>query len=635
MSGKTLKTIAPKPFYFTHQVCWEKPNFYAYFSVYAGVDFDKTSPETWLPQNELLQLIDQISQKSIFDNGHQRYQGECLVFCEGTDIGEISLRISDIYKKSPPADFLALPYSDQHYFKNQGSYNQKWLNTRWPAIAADHKKSAFQIAPDDQRSTELWSWDQAFEVKLDKAPSKIYHLSNQAIHLFSLDQADSFEAIELKLDLIWLIPEKKSGIIVGHGVKKVSDIDATDIEYLYLAETPFDQPLTLAAHKENFNQKIIAKQPSFEPTEMEIPPTISESDAEKGDSEFNKETEGHSLEDIAPEVPKIKSALAAKLSAIKEKYADNIDTFPKQKLPEALQSAIDEKDHEIAIKKVKFYVDNIMAGLQQKLNTQCPDQAKTMLNASETSVERIVSSLGDTISDVADKYSESLPKDAQAKLSKPDDIVKEVKKAIKTIDEYQPETPKEEKTDIIYSDCNFSHQDLSEIDFTGHDLTNSNFSHANLSGAIFNRTILEHTVFTHANLHEASFLDLAIIGADFSSALLKKAKFCRVFIKTSKFDNTYLSKSHLDNTHWHDCNLMAVNFSESCITDCNFQAGQYQRLNFEKSTIHHSIFNHIKFDDLNMNFIQWQESALMNCTVEHACFIKGKFTGFQCSDTIS
>ena len=351
MSGKTLKTIAPKSFYFTHQVCWEKPNFYAYFSVYAGVDFDKTSQETWLPQTDLLRLIDQISQKSIFDNGRCRYQGECLVFCEGDDINRISLRISDIYKKASPADFLALPYSDAHYLKNQGTYNQKWLETRWPAIAADHKNSAFQIAPEDQRNTDFWSWNQAFEVTLDKAPSKIHHLPGQAIHLFSSDQAESFEAIDLQLDLIWLIPEKKSGIMVGHGLKKVADIDATDIKYLYLAQTPLNHPLTLAAHKENFNQEIMAKKPSFEPTEMAVQPTISESEDENNNSELAQEAEDQTLKDIAPEVPKIKGELESKLSAIKAKYADKIDTSPKQKLPEALQTIIDEKDHEIVITK--------------------------------------------------------------------------------------------------------------------------------------------------------------------------------------------------------------------------------------------------------------------------------------------
>ena len=77
-------------------------------------------------------------------------------FCEDESIGEISLRISDVYKIAAPSAFLALPYSYRHYLKNQGTYNRKWLKTRWPAIAIDHKKSAFQIAPKDQRSNQYW-----------------------------------------------------------------------------------------------------------------------------------------------------------------------------------------------------------------------------------------------------------------------------------------------------------------------------------------------------------------------------------------------------------------------------------------------------------------------------------------------
>ena len=66
-----MEIITSQPFYVAHQVCWEKPNFYAYFSVYAGINFDESLPDKWLPQKDLLQLIEQISQKSVFDNGRK------------------------------------------------------------------------------------------------------------------------------------------------------------------------------------------------------------------------------------------------------------------------------------------------------------------------------------------------------------------------------------------------------------------------------------------------------------------------------------------------------------------------------------------------------------------------------------
>lgn len=630
-----MEIITSQPFYVAHQVCWEKPNFYAYFSVYAGINFDESLPEKWLPQKDLLQLIEQISQKSVFDNGRKRYQGECLVFCEDESIGEISLRISDVYKIAAPSAFLALPYSHRHYLKNQGTYNRKWLKTRWPAIAIDHKKSAFQIAPKDQRSNQYWNWDQAFEVTLNKLPSKIQALSDQAIDLFSVDQTGNFEKIALNLDLIWLIPEKNVGILAGHGVRKVTDIDATDIHALYVAENPLDQPLPLEAHKENFRQHIIAKKPSFEPEEISVEPIIfeSESEAESNNQSDQKTIDAQQLEDIAPEMPKIKAELEAKLSAIKGKYADKIIDNPKEKLPQILQDVIDEKDHEVTVQKLKTYLDDINSDLQQQINTDYPDQAKSALSTGKNSPRDMLLTLGSNISDLRDKHDEALPKDALANVPKGEDVVKEVQKAITTLDEYQPDTTQEENTEMTYKDQDFSYQELSGTDFTGHDLTGANFSHANLTGAIFNRTILHNTLFTNANLQAASFVDLAITHTEFSGALLNQAKLKSVMITASQFHQTKLSEAHLENTHWHDCSLQVANFSDSDIADCHFQAGQYQKLNFEQAIIERSVFNEVSFNDLNMGYITWQESTLTDCRLENAHFINGKCSGFHCKNT--
>lgn len=67
--------------------------------------------------------------------------------------------------KPPPASFLPLDLTSPTRMKRSGTYDQKWLDTRFPYYPEDFDWEFFNVAPEDQRMVGFFDGHETFRVE--------------------------------------------------------------------------------------------------------------------------------------------------------------------------------------------------------------------------------------------------------------------------------------------------------------------------------------------------------------------------------------------------------------------------------------------------------------------------------------
>ena len=628
-----MKQIKPKDLYLSRKICWIKPEFHMHVAVYAGFKYDGDTEE-WLSHKALSKLLQKVNEKTIMDNGMCRAVGECLLFSNDQSINKFELRVSEVYKKGLKQDFLPLPFTHEHYRKRRGTFDNKWLKTRWPALPKDHKEDAFQIAPKDQRSEDFFEWGQTFRLEDDGQDT--YFKQNfpfKKISLFSLDEKDQFEEIKLNPDVLWLFPDEKTAVLIAHGHKLVKDVEASNLKYLYVADALLDEPLTLDAHQENFKKAIAEKMPSFKPEEMQKKiPKSEDIKVPKLDIKTPKPPE------MDPEVKKAITAAEQKLEEVKKQYPAEYEAAMKQKLPAELDGILEEKDPKIIGEKVKAYAEKKLADAQNKLVQEFPERKEEILKSpTDVPIEQAIVLAGISVSDSIKKLKKYGSAEETKNLPDADkaekDLVDKLQKSFAE-DKKREDALKQQKADVIYKDNDFSNQDLSKRDFTGCDLTGANFTNADLTGTLFSQTKVKNTIFKGASLSQAIFENVNVFDSDFSEANLKQASMKIAIFKNINFNQADATNLLAEKTYFRACQFEDTRFSRAKIVDGNFSESTGKNMNFDQAILKKTLFNKADFSNINMNDIQGEKVNFRNSQLHNIICSESQLDNFQFFGTI-
>ncbi|MCF6765812.1 pentapeptide repeat-containing protein [Thiotrichales bacterium 19S3-7] len=630
-----MKQIKPEAIYLMRKVTWDKPQFTLHTSVYAGFNYDINAKETndaWLDQKTLQKLIQKLKSSVYFDHGIQRAYSECFVYTEDKNIKKINLQIADIDLTETRENFLSLPLTDKHYRRSKGTFNDQWLKERWPALPIDCHKDVYQIAPKNLQSQTPLQWHEPFKLttydQLGNKTSEITTtLPNRCIKLFYLTKDDQFKQLELKPDLLWLLPEQKVGIIIAHAQLQVSDQVPTNIKYIYITDPTLDQNLSIDEHKAAFEKKIAAKKPNFKPKPMPLnKPKSLIKEAEK--------PKAKTIE-MDPEVAKIKAEIDQKLAELKSQYPTQFNQAEQKTIPQALQNALDEKDPKLMSDKLTDYVTS------QLSSAQTTPQTTFSLTPPKMAIDAILLSLAQSLEKSLSKAKLMLPKSQAEQLPEPKSMIDTIAKHLKTDNEEPQKIPTmTTKKAINFRDGDFSNKNLASYDFSHCDLTNTNFEGADLSGAIFDQTIINNTNFNLSNLTASRFNDLHIKKSTFNQSIFKKSQLSKVSINHSEFDKTNLSDSLITKSFFKGCPLNHVRLNQSTLKEVTFDQCQLHQCYFTQAVFDNVRFNHAKlstcyFDQiqalkLSMNettidCLYAQESQFKQLTLDHACLNQSSF----------
>ncbi|MCF6775357.1 pentapeptide repeat-containing protein [Thiotrichales bacterium 19X7-9] len=628
-----MKKIKPPNLYFMRKVTWDKPIFRLHTTIYAGFNYDKQTDQ-WLDKKALLTLIKKIQASALFDHGVQRKYSECLIYCENNPTEDIGLQIGDINKTDAKKTFLALPLTDKHYRKTKGTFNDEWLKNNWPSLPKDHQQETFQIAPKDQWSKTPFRWNEAFKI-IDQSTSEdentTYSLPFKRIELF-VEKKDQLHQVKLQPDLIWLLPEYQTGIVVAHGTIEVKDQLASDIDYFYITDPTLDETISLEEHKNEFLKQKALKKPNFKPKPMQIKkPQIP--------SEISIDKPQPKPIELDPEIENIKADIDQKVATLKSQYASQIQQAQSQQLPSELENALNESNPKMMINKIKTYVDSKLQAVQNQITEHLPDKKGLTLNPSDITLDSMLLSLSTSLTNSFNQAKALLPKSEIDKLPNPESLLKEVTQQIKTAEEEKANKVKPQAkkiTKIHFQNGDFSNENFSNYDFTDCDLTNSIFKGANLTNALFKRTIIKNTNFEDANLNASIFKNLQVDSSNFKNTLLSESQFDQTIINHSLFEQTDLSKSTSISSQWRNCQFKKVRFNHSTLEKVEFNHCNMGDIYFSQSQLTKVDFNNIHakscyFDQLNANDFKINHSTIEHCYAQESKLISTKLIRSQLS----
>lgn len=145
-----------------------------------------------------------------------------------------------------PAGFGPIEPTWPQRARYHGTYDDAWLKTQFPAIAADTDWRHFNIAPEDQQQEQPFTGreDFAFHHMHPTFPYLSGRLPGLHVRAFvtqRVGEQAKFKEIKTRLNTLWFFPDAKRAIMIFQGMHEIAEDDAADIEHLLAALEYTDQ----------------------------------------------------------------------------------------------------------------------------------------------------------------------------------------------------------------------------------------------------------------------------------------------------------------------------------------------------------------------------------------------------------
>jgi len=131
--------------------------------------------------------------------------------------------------------------------KKNGTYDDAWVKTRWPALPDDMNYEFFCMAPEDQYLPGHFDGSEVIAVEgmhkdMPLVASRLPHVRVRAF-VTRRDKKEpenvakaAFEEVGLKPETLWLFPEILRGVILWRGMVACSDDEYPDLARLFVAD---------------------------------------------------------------------------------------------------------------------------------------------------------------------------------------------------------------------------------------------------------------------------------------------------------------------------------------------------------------------------------------------------------------
>lgn len=154
-----------------------------------------------------------------------------------------------------PACFAALEATWPQRQAYLGTYDQAWLDRKFPGHPDDTNWSYYNAAPKDQWASGYFAGDETFRIQgMDRDRPVIEgRLPGLVLKAF-VNRSDTplkpgtFEEITMRLDTVWLFGSRSKAILAYRGMVETRYEDASDIESLMLAAESLDGPARPAGY---------------------------------------------------------------------------------------------------------------------------------------------------------------------------------------------------------------------------------------------------------------------------------------------------------------------------------------------------------------------------------------------------
>mgnify|MGYP000580849883 CR=1 FL=1 len=603
-----MKTVKPKDFICLKNIAWNKSKHTMHLSVLSSFDLSDEYRQ-WQSEDKLFEIVKKISSSYVLDNLTARKNSECLVYAKKEQLEQkFELKMNDIHKVAKRSEFLPLLPEDKYYKQTKGTFDDEWLNDLYPAYPKDATDEAYQTAAKNQQCKENWQYGkESFVINHNDSAKEVF-LPMRKMQAFAI-QSDEFLQIDMKPDVLWILPEDNCALLICHGFIDVSDQEASDVTHLYVIDNDIDENIELAQHRLNLEEELSSKKPKLE---------ITPQDA--------KEPSKPKVSIPSVEVPaEAKDAMAsaeAKLAEMSGKYGFDTNVT-KTPIPAEIQQAIDGGDTNNIMSKVSEYVTAQMANMNQSVANIAPNDT-ARLNVPQTfdmssvkeSLQGSIAKLKELMADNSDNLSE-LP-------NVPDDLPEEMTATVLAmLGEQDAKDKKKAQRNYVEKDC--SNQDFEDYDFTDCDLTKADFSGANLKGAIFDRTKLIGTIFAGADLTGAKFENVNIDALNFDDAILDNSSFKNLAMKATSLKKIACENLVIENIRANDVELTETKLVAAVIKKSTFSKSNLCSLKFEKSHLDGVMFKESQLSEIELLGCELTKITNIQTTWGDVSLLDGKY----------
>ncbi|MDI1445068.1 DUF2169 domain-containing protein [Polyangium sp. 6x1] len=524
--------------------------------------------------------------------------------------------------RPPPAGFAPIDPSWPRRTGKLGTYDKRWLETRFPDFPDDFDPSYFNIAPEDQwLDAPLEGGERVVIEHMHPSKDRIEgHLPRFLPRCFVSREGDLLREMSLRLDTVWLVPHAERVVLIYRGFTEVRDDEATDVlDVLVALERP-GQAKGLAHYREVREKRLDRdKGAIYALRDKDLIPEGMAAGKAAGNVDLEKHLAREGLVERAT-----RNRARAELERTREEMrAMGVD--PDEHLPADVPD-VDEKVPELdglaefietTEKQAKAAIEDEekkRKGLLDELKRLCvendldfdrlvadakKDQGGPPKFNAKAEMERLhdlamlSANSGVAIPDVAQLADEDL----ERKLVEAEKALKETyRKHV----HYLPranEMPEEHaaRTRCEVEDLLASGASLADRDFTGADLSGLDFSGRDLSRSFLESARLDGARFVGANLTEVVLARASLVGADLSQAKLRGANLGEAILRGARVSGGVdASESVFVRADLTDADLRGILLHKADITEAKLGGADLGGARASELTILRSDFRGVK-----------------------------------------
>lgn len=495
--------------------------------------------------------------------------------------------------KAAPAGFGPLAPGWSQRAGKTGTYNKKWLQTRWPWYPEDFDWTYFNAAPADQQLPAFLKGDEELVFENmhpahERLKSKLPALRAR---LFIDPVKGEFREVSLALDTLWARPHEMKLVLVWRGNTEISHPKLREIKSLLLvtealAEAPKGLPFYKALLEERLNAdaKAAAAEDAADAKED------AENDAEIKAAETDADAMHAASDKAVAEAEKNISNAEAKMDA-----------------------------HLQALKQAEG------AGKMDPALLNAPARAATPAEIAQT-YGVWLAELQKTDAQLAKFYPPpaELKKDLEPAEPEPE--------AEQDEDDIEPDWTRERCIEHAKAKGSFAEADLTGLDLSGIDFSNLDFSEAVLTQANLTKTRFDGANLTETSLQEANAAEASFAKANLESADLSKAKLAKAAFKAAQLRDAVFSGAALTNTDFSGAQAVRAEFAQAAFKDTQLKDANFEYADFSQAQLEGAKFNGCRLVDATFEGAKAANTRFEACDLsklragENADFTKADFT---------
>ncbi|MEN6624391.1 MAG: DUF2169 domain-containing protein [Smithella sp.] len=524
--------------------------------------------------------------------------------------------------KPLPAGFAPLDMTWKQRFSKVGTYDKKWLETRFPGYAADMDSTFLNTAPEDQWLQGFFAGNEAFTLEHMHPDEPV--LSGQLPGLTArcfirrkTAEPESLEEIAMRLETVHFLPDAKQGILIFRGGVEIATDDADDLSLAMAAAEKIGEPKALKHYQEVITKRLDKEMGAvYALRDSDLLPVIPEMSAVA--KEISEMEQLLAREDLLRKNMRVRAE--KKLAESREQIASlgvNPDDFVPATLPpepppldmEKLDVAVLELE-EMA-KKAKADAILKKAEAEKQVRNLCSQQGldyeKLLADAAKQQGGKPKFSAAQQMAQMKELQSQlqgmgvknpvldGMINDPafEKKLQLAEEKIQEAYR--KYAQHFSPARALSSEEALRLRET-VSTGYASGASFAGADLTGADLSSLSLIGADFHYAILEGVNFTGADLTRADFSNAVLAGANLTGAKCLEGKFSgtnigRAVLKDADLSggldmrNAVLAKSDLSGARFTGADLSGADLMECVFNKTDFSQVKAQQLTFISSDL--------------------------------------------------